>query len=423
MIEFLLLDLDDTILDFHKAERIAIAKTFSDFGVEPTEAVLHRYHLINKSCWERLETGEWTREQVLVNRFDMLFAEVGVEADATACARAYEKNLSIGHYFLPGAQEAVETLSKKYRLFLVSNGTASVQKGRMTSANLYPYFEKVFVSQELGHNKPSIAYFEKAFAQKFVEVDKLTEFVRGIGAKGLAWARIAEDGTIASSFAKFMTEDEMTAIKEKCGAENGDVILIVGDTKNSIVLSVLGALRCEVAKRLNMIDKTKFNFLWVTEFPLFEYSEEDDRFYAKHHPFTMPMEEDLPLLDTDPGAVRARAYDCVLNGTELGGGSIRIHTTEMQTKMFEKLGIGAEEADEKFGFLLEAFKYGVPPHGGLAFGLDRVVTLLLGLEDIRDVIAFPKVQNASELLSKCPAAADPAALNELGIAVVATEEE
>ena len=165
MIEFLLLDLDDTILDFHKAERLAIAKTFRDFGVEPTEEVLHRYHLINRSCWERLETGEWTREQVLVNRFALLFGELGVQADATACARAYEKNLSIGHYFLHGAQEAVDALSKKYRLFLVSNGTASVQKGRMTSANLYPYFEKVFVSQELGYNKPSIEYFEKAFAQ------------------------------------------------------------------------------------------------------------------------------------------------------------------------------------------------------------------------------------------------------------------
>ena len=165
MIEFLLLDLDDTILDFHKAERIAIAKTFSDFGVEPTETVLHRYHLINRSCWERLETGEWTREQVLVNRFSLLFDEVGVVADATACARAYEKNLSIGHYFLPGALEAVEALSKKYRLFLVSNGTASVQKGRMTSANLYRFFEKVFVSQEIGHNKPSLAYFDACFRQ------------------------------------------------------------------------------------------------------------------------------------------------------------------------------------------------------------------------------------------------------------------
>ena len=165
MFEIILLDLDDTILDFHKAARLAFAKTFSDFGVEPTETVLHRYHLINRTCWERLETGEWTREQVLVNRFSLLFDEVGVEADATACARAYEKNLSIGHYFLPGALEAVQTLSGKYRLFLVSNGTASVQKGRMTSANLYPYFEKVFVSQEVGHNKPAREYFEKVFDQ------------------------------------------------------------------------------------------------------------------------------------------------------------------------------------------------------------------------------------------------------------------
>lgn len=165
MIEFLFLDLDDTILDFHKAERLAIAKTFLDFGIEPTEAVLNRYHLINKSCWERLERKEWTREQVLVNRFALLFAELGVQADAQLCARTYEKNLSIGHYFLPGAEEAVASLSQKYRLFLASNGTASVQKGRMTSANLYRFFEKVFVSQELGHNKPSLEYFQAAFSQ------------------------------------------------------------------------------------------------------------------------------------------------------------------------------------------------------------------------------------------------------------------
>ena len=253
------------------------------------------------------------------------------------------------------------------------------------------------------------------------EIDSLTEFVKTYGARGLAWYKNTA-GAPTSSFAKFMTEDEINAILAKMGVNEGDLALIVA-AKDGVVYDSLGALRCEVAKRLGMIDKSKFNFLWVTEFPLLEYSEEDDRFYAKHHPFTMPMEEDLPLLETDPGAVRARAYDCVLNGTELGGGSIRIHTTEMQTKMFEALGIGAEEAEEKFGFLLEAFKYGVPPHGGLAFGLDRVVTLLLGLEDIREVIAFPKVQNASELLSKCPAAADPAALNELGIAVIATEEE
>ena len=165
MIEFLFLDLDDTILDFHKAERLAIAKTFSDFGIEPTDEVLHRYHLINKACWERLEKGEWTREEVLTRRFGLLFAEYGVDVDPTACARAYEKNLSVGHYFLPGAEEAVDALSKKYRLFLASNGTASVQKGRMTSANLYRFFEKVYVSQELGYNKPALEFFQAAFAQ------------------------------------------------------------------------------------------------------------------------------------------------------------------------------------------------------------------------------------------------------------------
>ena len=253
------------------------------------------------------------------------------------------------------------------------------------------------------------------------EIDSLTDFVKTYGAKGIAWYKdTAPQPT--SSFAKFLTQDEVLSILERMSAEEGDLILIVA-AKNKVVFDSLGALRCEVAKRLGLIDKSKFNFLWVTEFPLLEYSEEDGRFYAMHHPFTMPMEEDLPLLDTDPGAVRARAYDCVLNGTELGGGSIRIHTTEMQTKMFDALGIGEEEAKEKFGFLLEAFRYGVPPHGGLAFGLDRVVCLLLGLDDIRDVIAFPKVQNASELLSKCPAPADPKALEELGIAVVKMEEE
>jgi aspartyl-tRNA synthetase len=253
------------------------------------------------------------------------------------------------------------------------------------------------------------------------EIDSLTEFVKTYGAKGLAWYKNTA-GQPTSSFSKFLTEEETASILEKMQVGEGDLALIVA-AKNKVVWDSLGALRCECAKRLGLVDKTQFNFLWVTEFPLLEYSEEDGRFYAMHHPFTMPMEEDLPLLDTDPGAVRARAYDCVLNGTELGGGSIRIHTTDMQTKMFEALGIGPEEAQEKFGFLLEAFRYGVPPHGGLAFGLDRVVCLLLGLEDIRDVIAFPKVQNASELLSKCPAPADPKALEELGIAVVKTEEE
>ncbi len=247
------------------------------------------------------------------------------------------------------------------------------------------------------------------------EIDSLVEFVKTYGAKGLAWYKNAEGGA-SSSFAKFLTEDETAAILEKTGCNVGDLLLVVAD-KNSVVFDSLGALRCEVAKRMGLIDKSKFNFLWVTEFPLFEYDEEDARFYAKHHPFTMPMEEDMDKIESDPGAVRARAYDIVLNGTELGGGSIRIHTTERQTQMFKTLGIDEETANEKFGYLLEAFKYGVPPHGGLAFGLDRLVTLLLGLEDIREVIAFPKVQNASELMSKCPAPGDPKALEELCISV------
>jgi len=252
------------------------------------------------------------------------------------------------------------------------------------------------------------------------EIDSLVEFVKTYGAKGLAWYKNTA-GAPTSSFAKFLTEDETKAILDKMNVAEGDLALIIA-SKPKVVFDSLGALRCEIAKRRDMIDKSKFNFLWVTEFPLFEYDEEDGRYYSKHHPFTMPMEEDMDKIVTDPGAVRSRAYDIVLNGTELGGGSIRIHTTERQKQMFAALGISEAEAEAKFGFLLEAFKYGVPPHGGLAFGLDRLVTLLLGLEDIREVIAFPKVQNASELLSKCPTPADPKALEELGIAVVAEKE-
>ena len=252
------------------------------------------------------------------------------------------------------------------------------------------------------------------------EIDSLVDFVKLYRAKGLAWLKWNEAGEISSSYAKFLTEAENEAIKAKMEAEAGDLILIVAD-KNSVVFDALGALRCECAKRMGILDPSEYKFLWVTEFPLLEYSEEDGRFYAKHHPFTSPMDEDLEFIDTDPGRVRAKAYDIVLNGNEIGGGSIRIHDSAIQTKMFELLGMGEEEANEKFGFLLEAFKYGVPPHGGLAFGLDRLVTLMLELEDIRDVIAFPKVQNASELMTKCPAEADAAALAELGIAVVAEE--
>ncbi|MBR6680681.1 MAG: aspartate--tRNA ligase [Clostridia bacterium] len=253
------------------------------------------------------------------------------------------------------------------------------------------------------------------------EIDSLVEFVKSYRAKGLAWLKWNESGEISSSYAKFLTEAENEAIKSAVGAEAGDLILIVAD-KNSVVFDSLGALRCECAKRLGLLDPFDFKFLWVTEFPLLEYSEEDGRYYAKHHPFTSPMDEDLQYIDSDPGRVRAKAYDIVLNGTELGGGSVRIHDAKIQSKMFSVLGLSKEETQEKFGYLLDAFKYGVPPHGGLAFGLDRLVTLMLGLEDIRDVIAFPKVQNASELMTRCPSEPDGKALEELGIAVVASEE-
>lgn len=253
------------------------------------------------------------------------------------------------------------------------------------------------------------------------EIDSLTEFAKSYKAKGVAWMKKA-NGELSSSFAKFISEAETQSICDAMQFEDGDLILVVAD-KNKVVFDSLGALRCECAKRLGILKSDDWKFLWVTDFPLLEYSEEDGRFYAMHHPFTMPNADDLHLLESDPGAVRAIAYDIVLNGTELGGGSVRIHDPEIQQKMFGTLGLSPEEAEHKFGFLLEAFKYGVPPHAGMAFGFDRLVTLMLGLEDIRDVIAFPKVQNASEPMSKCPTVADPKALEELGITVVKTEED
>ena len=249
------------------------------------------------------------------------------------------------------------------------------------------------------------------------EIDSLVDFVKSYRAKGLAWLKLADNGDMSSSYAKFLTDEENEAIRSTMQAEASDLVLIVAD-KNKVVFDSLGALRCECAKRMGILDPFDFKFLWVTEFPLLEYSEEDGRFYAMHHPFTSPMDEDLQYLDSDPGRVRAKAYDIVLNGTELGGGSIRIHDNAIQQKMFSVLGFTEEQAQEKFGYLLDAFRYGVPPHGGLAFGFDRLVTLLLGLEDIRDVIAFPKVQNASELMTKCPSEADAGALEELGLAIV-----
>lgn len=254
------------------------------------------------------------------------------------------------------------------------------------------------------------------------EIDSLTEFVKTFKAKGLAWYK-NNGGEISSSYAKFLTDEENAAIVKTLEIEEGDLALIVAD-KNSVVFDSLGALRCEVAKRMGLVDPSVFKLLWVTEFPLLEYSEEDGRYYAKHHPFTMPMEEDIPMLETEPEKVRSIAYDIVINGTEAGGGSIRIHTPDIQNKMFKALGFTMEEANAKFGFLLEAFKYGTPPHGGLAFGLDRLTAILLGIRDydIREVIAFPKVQNASELMTKCPTLPDPKALEELAIMSAETEE-
>ena len=235
--------------------------------------------------------------------------------------------------------------------------------------------------------------------------------------------KLAADGSMTSSFAKFLSEDEIAAIKERAGAKENDLLFVVADANWQIAAVALGALRCELAKRLGLAKKDDFKLLWVTEFPQFEYSEEENRLVAMHHPFTAPMDEDIPLLDTDPAKVRAKAYDIILNGCELGGGSIRIHDPELQTKMFEALGFTEEKAKEQFGHLITAFSYGAPPHGGLAYGLDRLCMLLAGLDSIRDVIAFPKVQNASDLMMNCPDVVDDKQLDDLSIAVTRVEEE
>ena len=251
------------------------------------------------------------------------------------------------------------------------------------------------------------------------KIDALVSFAKDFGAKGLAYLAINEDGTYKSSFAKFMTEEELDALVQAMNGKPGDLLLFAAD-RDKVVYDVLGNLRLEIAKNLDLLDKNVFNFLWVTEFPLFEYSEEEQRYVAMHHPFTMPMEEDIPLLDTEPWKVRAQAYDIVLNGTELGGGSVRIHRDDIQEKMFEKLGFTKEAAYEQFGFLLTAFKYGVPPHAGLAYGLDRLVMLMAKEDSIREVIAFPKVKDASCLMTQAPNVVDKGQLEELKLKV--TEE-
>ena len=254
------------------------------------------------------------------------------------------------------------------------------------------------------------------------KIDKLVEFAKGYGAKGLAYLAVNEDGTYKSSFAKFMTEDELKVLVSAMQGEPGDLLLFAAD-KNKIVWNVLGALRLELAKELDLLDPNQYNFLWVTEFPLLEWSDEENRFMAMHHPFTMPMEEDWDKIDSDPGSVRAKAYDIVLNGTELGGGSVRIHQDDIQEKMFEVLGFTKERAHEQFGFLLDAFKYGVPPHAGLAYGLDRLVMHMVHADSIRDVIAFPKVKDASCLMTQAPGIVDKKQLEELGLEVEEVSEE
>lgn len=249
------------------------------------------------------------------------------------------------------------------------------------------------------------------------KIDALVTFAKGYGAKGLPYIQLKDDGSVKCSFAKFMKEEEIAAIVEKMHGEKGDLLLIAAD-QNKIVWNVLGALRLKLGEELGLIDHNKFNFLWVVEFPLLEWSDEEERFVAMHHPFTMPMDEDWHLIDSDPGAVRAKAYDIVLNGVELGGGSVRIHQNDIQEKMFEVIGLKPEEAQEKFGFLLTAFKYGVPPHAGLAYGVDRFVMLMTGAESIRDVMAFPKNKDAVDLMSEAPNLVDPKQLEELSIAII-----
>ena len=246
------------------------------------------------------------------------------------------------------------------------------------------------------------------------KIDKLVDFAKGYGAKGLAYIAIHEDGTVKSSFSKFMTEEEAAALIKAMDGENGDLLLFAAD-KNKVVWDVLGALRLELARQMELLDKNEYKFLWITEFPLLEWSDEQNRFTAMHHPFTMPMEEDLQYIDSDPGRVRAKAYDIVLNGNEIGGGSVRIFNQEIQSKMFEVLGFTPEQAQEQFGFLLNAYKYGVPPHAGLAYGLDRLVMLMAKQDSIRDVIAFPKVKDASDLMTEAPERVDPKQLEELGL--------
>lgn len=277
---------------------------------------------------------------------------------------------------------------------------------------------KVF-SSAIENNGSIRAINAKSSAEFFKrkDFDKLSAWIKDFGAKGLAWTKINEDGSSTSSYEKFLTDSEISKIREALNAKPGDVIFIVADAKSKVVLESLGALRCDLAKRLNLIDSSSYKLLWIVDFPLFEYDEDEKRCVAMHHPFTHPKDEDLVNLEKDPLSVRAKAYDIVLNGNEIGGGSIRISNTDLQKKMFKALGFSEEDAKNRFGFLMDAFKYGAPPHGGLAFGLDRLIMVMLNCESIRDVIAFPKVASSSELMSLAPNKVDKKQLDELGISI------
>ncbi|MCL2221527.1 MAG: aspartate--tRNA ligase [Oscillospiraceae bacterium] len=280
---------------------------------------------------------------------------------------------------------------------------------------------KVFAEPVANGGSVRMLYVPGGGSMPRKQIDSLVEFVKTYGAKGLAWTKLSEDGSVSSSYSKFLTDAENEQILKRAGAEAGCLVLIVADPKEDVVFASLGALRIECAKRLNMIPQGVYEFVWITEFPMFEYSEEEERYVAKHHPFTAPMDEDMHLLESDKANCRAKQYDLVLNGTELGSGSIRINTPEMQEQVFRAVGLTPEEANEKFSHLITAFKYGAPPHGGIAYGLDRLVAHLAGLGSIRDVIAFPKVQNASEVMTACPDEVDEKQLEELGIKVCDSE--
>jgi len=276
---------------------------------------------------------------------------------------------------------------------------------------------KVFSQPVANGGSVRMIYVPEGGAMPRKQIDSLVEFVKTYGAKGLAWTKLGVDGSVSSSFSKFLTTEENESILDRASAKPGGLILIVADSDNDVVFASLGALRCECAKRIGLIEKGAYEFTWITEFPLFEYSREEERFVARHHPFTSPMDEDADLVESDKENCRAKAYDIVLNGTELGGGSIRINTPELQERMFRALGFTNDEAMARFGHLINAFKFGAPPHGGIAYGLDRLVMHLAGLASIRDVIAFPKVQNASELMMGCPDVVEDAQLRELEISL------